>query len=874
MAAKFPSFVVLSLIIGAVPAVAQDVNMAAGGSESMWRGTQPSAMAGLFLGQGVLGFDNRRDLIVGAPGNGSGPGKVFVIFGGTTRHGNWSLSSADVVFNGTTGPDRFGTATAVGSIRTTEQSESSRDIAIGAPGVNGGNGAIYVFSRVGGFRERDVLSASTNQTDGYALRILGRPGDQLGTALFTSDVDNDGFRDIVAGAPGTNRIYVIRGGTSPAAGSTIDLAIVAPLAELTASGIIGAGRLGKTVVAGDVTGDGLSDLLMSAPHEDGAAGRVYMLAGRPAGLAGAIDLTTSATAVFTGAGAGDLSGIGLTVADFDIDGIKDIVIGAPLADPGGRIDAGAVYVIWGRAAVGTRSLLAADATFWGETHGRQLGALVTSGSVNRDNGDDLVMLARGARGGYGELQMYYGASRSTRTGIIDLARGMPRRLFADPPEGPIDAAAIFEVTGEGARDVIAGVPTATSAVGNNNGLLYFSLSPRMRLSSHSISVRNSRTSPRSTVLQVSNPGVGTVTWTASANVPWITVSPASGQSSAGSPSTITLTVPASTTTGRHTGTITVRSTSVDLTMTLTAQFAMVCCQSLSDYDADGKADLGVYRPSTATWHVRYSAQNYGTAGATEHQWGTTGDVPLQADFDGDGKGDLAVYRPSTGEWFVRYSSQNFSYAYATYQWGLPGDIPLVTDFDGDGKTDLVVYRPSNGHWYIRYSSINYGFSNWTAEPWGLPGDKPMVTDFDGDGRTDLAVYRPSTGEWLVRFSSHNYSYATWTAYQWGLSEDTPIAGDFDGDGRTELAVFRPSDSTWYVRFSSSGYSFATWTAYQWGVSGDIPVAADFDGDAKSDLTVYRPSTGQWFTRYASTNFSFPFSTYQWGSSGDIPLVPR
>src|SRR5687768_4309209 len=122
MAAKFPSFVVLSLIIGSVPAVAQDVNMAAGGSESIWRGTQPNAMAGLFLGQGVISSDTRRDLVVGSPGNGSGPGKVFVIFGGAVRTGNWSLSSADVVFNGTTGPDRFGTATAVGSIRTTEQS--------------------------------------------------------------------------------------------------------------------------------------------------------------------------------------------------------------------------------------------------------------------------------------------------------------------------------------------------------------------------------------------------------------------------------------------------------------------------------------------------------------------------------------------------------------------------------------------------------------------------------------------------------------------------------------------------------------------------------------------------------------------------------
>jgi hypothetical protein len=881
MTAKFPSFLVLSFIAGTAQAIAQDVNMAMlpGGSESLWRGTQANAMAGASLDQGNLSSDSRRDLIIGAPGSGSTPGKVYVIFGGTVRQGDLSLASADVIINGTTGSDRFGTSTAAGNIRTTEASNSPRDVAIGAPGVLAGRGAVFLFATGGGFPTATTRNANNaGGADGYTVRILGRPGDQLGTALATIDVNNDGFRDIVAGAPGNNRIYIIKGGTSVTAGGTIDLTTVTPnlLTIVYASDITVADQLGRVFVAGDVTGEGVADLVMSAPQEAGGAGRVYLLAGRSDGLLGNIDLAVSATAVFTGAGAGDLSGFSLALPDFDADGTKDIAIGAPAADPGGRINAGAVYVIWGGTGLTSRNLTASNVTFWGETSGIQVGAFVTSGSVNRDGPDDIVMLAYGARGDQGELQMYYGGSRASRNGVRDLALGFARRLYASPSPGLIRTAFVFEVTGEGARDVIAGVPTASGGAGVNQGLVYFSLSPRMRLSSQSLSVRASRLSPRSTVLQVSNPGVGTVTWTASANVPWVTVSPMNGQSTAGTPGNITLTVPATATPGRLTGTITVRSTSPDLTMTLTVPFAMVCCQSISDYDGDGKADLGVYRPSGGTWHVRYSSQNYSYAGATQYQWGVGGDQPLQADFDGDGKGDLAIYRPSTGEWLVRYSSDAFSYAtWTSYQWGVSGDVPLVTDFDGDTKTDLVVYRPSNGNWYIRYSSSNYGFSDWTAHQWGLPGDSPVVADFDGDGKTDLVVYRPSSGDWFVRYSSDAFSFATWTSYQWGLSGDAPLAADFDGDGKTDLAVFRPGDGTWYIRFSASGYSFANWMSFQWGVAGDIPIAADFDGDGKADISVYRPSTGEWFTRYSSMNWSVSgFGTNQWGVSGDMPLVPR
>jgi hypothetical protein len=60
------------------------------------------------------------------------------------------------------------------------------------------------------------------------------------------------------------------------------------------------------------------------------------------------------------------------------------------------------------------------------------------------------------------------------------------------------------------------------------------------------------------------------------------------------------------------------------------------------------------------------------------------------DVDGDGRADIGVFRPSTGFWWGLASSTNYS-SYASVHWGGTGDIPVPGDYDGDGKTDIAVY---------------------------------------------------------------------------------------------------------------------------------------------------------------------------------------
>jgi len=266
-----------------------------------------------------------------------------------------------------------------------------------------------------------------------------------------------------------------------------------------------------------------------------------------------------------------------------------------------------------------------------------------------------------------------------------------------------------------------------------------------------------------------------------------------------------------------------------------------------DFDGDGRADIGVFRPSSNIWYQLLGV-NYDFAA---RDFGSNGDVIAPADYDGDGKTDLGIFRPSSGDWWYLSSLTDTQ---TPVHWGQSGDIPRPADFDGDGLADFVVYRPSNNVWY------RFGSAGGTSiTQFGIAGDIPLVGDFDGDGKGDLVIYRPSTGDWWWQSSVDGQN----KAIHWGVSTDLLAPGDYDGDGKTDIAVYRPTTGVWYIFNSLDG----TFTIIQFGVSGDRPVPADYDGDGRADIAVYRPSTGVWYL-FQSTN---GFAALQFGVSSDIPI---
>ena len=267
--------------------------------------------------------------------------------------------------------------------------------------------------------------------------------------------------------------------------------------------------------------------------------------------------------------------------------------------------------------------------------------------------------------------------------------------------------------------------------------------------------------------------------------------------------------------------------------------------AISNFDADEKSDVAVFRPSNGYWYSLNSTNGSFQA----YPFGTSGDKVVAGDYDGDGKSDYAVWRPSNGTWYVQKSSGGF----VAVAFGVNGDIPVIGDYDGDLKSDYAVFRPSNGTWYyLRSSTGTFGFLTF-----GTSGDKPVQGDYDADGKTDIAVFRPSNGTWYLQRST-----AGFVGIAFGAADDKPVQSDYDGDGKSDIAVFRPSDGGWY-RLNSSNNSFS---GVLFGIASDKPVPADFDGDGKTDIAVNR--SGSWYILKSSDG---TFYSVNFGDGNDVPV---
>ncbi|MCC6831103.1 MAG: FG-GAP repeat protein [Thermoleophilia bacterium] len=172
-----------------------------------------------------------------------------------------------------------------------------------------------------------------------------------------------------------------------------------------------------------------------------------------------------------GAVAGDRIGLGALAPAGDVngDGIQDVLIGARSADPVSRTDAGAAYVVFGRATPGVVDLAnlgTGGYAIRGAAAGDAAGTAVASaGDVNGDGLADALIGAPGAdplsRSNAGAVHVVFG---SAGTGTIDLAApGSRGYLIAGAAAGDAAGTAVAsagDLDGDERPDVAVGAPGA------------------------------------------------------------------------------------------------------------------------------------------------------------------------------------------------------------------------------------------------------------------------------------------------------------------------------------------------------------------------------------------------------------------------------
>jgi hypothetical protein len=410
-------------------------------------------------GAGDVNGDGYSDVIIGAyffdDGANTDEGRAFVYHGsaaGLSATPNSTPDDADQA------SAYFGTSVAgAGDVN----GDGYSDVIIGAyffdDGANTDEGRAFVYhgSAAG-------LSATPNSTPDDADQASAYFGTSVAGA---GDVNGDGYSDVIIGAyffdDGANtdegRAFVYHGsaaGLSATPNSTPDDANQANA------------RFGISVAsAGDVNGDGYSDVIIGAAlFDDGAnEGRAFVYHGSATGI------NTTATATLESNQANAQFGYSVaSTGDVNGDGYSDAIVGAPYYD-NGQSDEGAAFVFHG-SAIGINTTAAA--TVESNQVSAYMGISVASaGDVNGDGYSDVIVGADFYSNGQAEegaAFVYHGSA----TGISTIAAAIVESNQANAYMG-WSVASAGDVNGDGYSDVIVGVTDYNNGQASEGGAFMY-----------------------------------------------------------------------------------------------------------------------------------------------------------------------------------------------------------------------------------------------------------------------------------------------------------------------------------------------------------------------------------------------------------------
>ncbi|MAG56616.1 MAG: hypothetical protein CMJ83_10030 [Planctomycetes bacterium] len=252
---------------------------------------------------------------------------------------------------------------------------------------------------------------------GQATTWLANPGGgDCGLPIEMGDYDGDGLPDYAVAAlmassgPSSNRteggeVVVIRG-SGNIAGSMNVAAPPPGQPLLTVYGGSNNDYLGTELASGDVTGDGVTDLVIGVMGEDpfgrSRAGEVIVVPGGPA-FGGMIDMASPPAGLIRIFGDNSQDRLGLWVAtgDLDGDGTKDIILGADQGDgpSNSQSNRGEVIVVFGSTTLpSTIDLRNPPAgvgicKIYGLENGDHLGTTMYGRDLDADGYEELIVAA-------------------------------------------------------------------------------------------------------------------------------------------------------------------------------------------------------------------------------------------------------------------------------------------------------------------------------------------------------------------------------------------------------------------------------------------------------------------------------------------------
>jgi hypothetical protein len=293
-----------------------------------------------------------------------------------------------------------------------------------AEGFGGFTSMVYVIRGGPGAEFRGTTDLAVFPADQVILGVTA--DDNLGGSMATGDVNGDGIDDLLVcaslgdftGRTNAGIAYLVLGGAnffdSPVrdlnVSGTWHMRVAGPVegGDMGGAGLFGGGDT-HAVAIGDITGDGLGDLVLGVHLADGAAGeagRVYVIFGSSVppptfpGLTFNLAVGTGYNVRIDGDGELDELGDYVLTGDITGDGIDELIIPNQYFSRGGFFDSeGAVHIFRGKATWSSFHNLrttAADITLYGGRRSDNLGQSAVVGDFNGDGIGDLATAAPGA----------------------------------------------------------------------------------------------------------------------------------------------------------------------------------------------------------------------------------------------------------------------------------------------------------------------------------------------------------------------------------------------------------------------------------------------------------------------------------------------
>lgn len=426
-------------------------------SPDVLNSTEPNGRFGAALAFGDFNGDGTLDLAVGAPGQSSGKGRVFVFY---TSGKALVAQEMQVVLNSISGADAdagFGSALAAADLDL----DGFDDLAVGAPrqdlqdvfgncvgDICSDSGVVhYIRGGAAGLLDAQrVVLEPPNRTFNmyYGAALAAGKVTSSGAPLLAIGIPNSPD-DGLFGRPGRVEVRQATGPSVPA--------VVATLQVGYPGGEADGDEQGAALVVGRFAALPERQIVYAAPGSavagSNGAGRVEVSTYGGTSFEGIEDFVQTD---FGSAGnsTGSRFGAALAVGDFDRDALLDLAIGAPERDlTGGLNRAGRVYIAFGFATglTTTRFQILQEDTFPGHAGAdlERFGAALAGGDLDGDGFDDLAIGAPGEGG--------------TDTGVVFLAWGTESGLDVDAEKG-INFSQAFVEGSNGADDAFGSVLAA------------------------------------------------------------------------------------------------------------------------------------------------------------------------------------------------------------------------------------------------------------------------------------------------------------------------------------------------------------------------------------------------------------------------------